>query len=244
MSDISQNIERVREQIGDAARAAGRSADDVALMLAAKYQPVSALLDAIAAKSCLFGHNLIPQLINAEEGLSAAGNPPHTTTVIGHVQSNKLTAAMHYASRIDTLDSLKLAKAINRRVLTNAEESSLGTHIDPYPVLIQVNSSGAPTQFGVDPANLLPLAEEIAKLPGIRVDGLMTIGAQGTPSEVARSFELTRIALDSLIEHGLVAGRELSMGMSGDLDIAIAQGATVVRIGTAIFGPRPVPVYR
>lgn len=239
MPDIAQNIAQVREQISDAARAAGRSADDVALMLAAKYQPVDALLAAIDADACLFGHNLIPQLIETEEGLSAAGNPAHTTTVIGHVQGNKLTAAMRYADRIDTVDSLKLAQAVNRRVLATAAENGSATNVDPYPILLQVNSSGASTQFGIEPAKLLNLAADIAKLPGVRVVGLMTIGAQGSPSDAARSFELTRELLDSLVSHGLVTGRVLSMGMSGDFETAIAQGSTIVRVGTIVFGPRP-----
>lgn len=249
--EIARNIARVRERMAEAEQRAGRPHGCVKLMLAAKYQPIENLLAALAAGERLFGQNMIQQLTAAEEALLAAysdgaaaaagvANISHTTTVIGHVQSNKLSAAMHYAQRIDTVDCLKTAQQINRRqeARISAGEAPAGT---PYPVLLQVNSSGAPTQFGCEPSSLLLLAQQISELEYVRIDGLMTIGAHTSDRpDIIRSFEVTR-ELGSRLQElpGCENACVLSMGMTHDLELAIEHGSTEIRIGTAIFGPRP-----
>lgn len=289
MGRIAENIAAVRTRIAASEERAGRSAGSVQLMLAAKYQPLDNLLQALAAGERFFGHNIVQQLKTAEEGLLAthlaalgsasathlASAPAsihgfsdratsdstlsdrtlsdldapdldlpaldfsHTTTVIGHVQSNKLSAAMHYAQRIDTVDSFTTAEQIERR--QKARIAAGGIADSTYPILLQVNSSGAPTQFGCEPEALIDIAERICELPHVRIDGLMTIGANtpDNPNEVIRSFELTRELGAQLQEiPGLENATTLSMGMSHDLELAIEHGSTEIRIGTAIFGAR------
>lgn len=239
MTDIAGNIEKVREQIAAAASQAGRPADDVKLMLAAKYQPLENITAAVAAGVKLFGHNIVQQLVTASEGLAAA-DITVTNTVIGPVQSNKMRQAMDHAARIDTVDSVKTATRIARR---QAARIAAGATDAPYPILLQVNSSGATTQSGCAPEKLLDIASEISELELVRIEGLMTIGANTSDvAAIHRSFQITRELGEQLRElPGLASATELSMGMTHDLAIAVAEGSTVVRVGTAIFGPRPQP---
>ncbi|MDR6939183.1 YggS family pyridoxal phosphate-dependent enzyme [Arcanobacterium hippocoleae] len=255
MIDIVGNIESVRARIAQAEAAAGREIGTVKLMLAAKYQPIENLITAMQAGARFFGHNLVPQLVAAECGLQQSAQNAlnfgigtsgsldfsHTTTVIGHVQSNKLRHAMQYAQRIDTVDTFKLAAQINRRQAARISAGEVTTQ-SQYPILLQVNSSGALTQHGCNPAQLLELAHQICKLPHVQIAGLMTIGANSAdPQLVAQSFacvhELSR-ELQQIPE--CANAKTLSMGMTGDLELAIAHGSTEVRIGTAIFGARPM----
>ncbi|MDP9800390.1 pyridoxal phosphate enzyme (YggS family) [Arcanobacterium wilhelmae] len=234
---IPDNISVVRERIAAAEAVAGRDTGSVVLQLAAKYQPVTALLEALEAGVTDFGHNMIQQLVEAETGLSDAHAPRHSTTVIGHVQSNKLATAMEYATRIDTVDSVKIAERIARRQGVRIAE---GTAKGPYSVLLQINASGAQSQFGIEPDTARAVAEKIAAISLVRVDGLMTIGAHTDDERaIARSFAATRALLEDMHSDGTVAGNVLSMGMTSDLEIAIAEGSTLVRVGTAVFGPRP-----
>ena len=232
---IAENIAQVQAQIALAAKRAQRNPAEVQLMLAAKYQPAENLRSAIAAGAKLFGHNLVQQLATAE---SEIVNLPHTTTMIGHVQSNKLTTAMQYASRIDTVDSLKTAERISRRqsARINAGEAS-----GAFPILLQVNSSGAPSQFGCTPNSLIELAKRILELPNLQIQGLMTIGAN-TPDRAAvvESFQITQELSAQLRElPSLSQADVLSMGMTADLELAVEHGSTLVRVGRAVFGQRP-----
>ncbi|MCI5825126.1 MAG: YggS family pyridoxal phosphate-dependent enzyme [Arcanobacterium sp.] len=253
MVDIAGNIAKVHERMEMAEERAGREAGSVKLMLAAKYQPIENLLAALKAGERLLGHNMIQQLKTAEEGLTAAqadgraaaagvADIAHTTTVIGHVQSNKLSQAMRYAQRIDTVDSLKTAQQIARRQQARIEAGEARPG-EAFPILLQVNSSGAPTQFGCEPNQLIEMAAEIARtLPLVSIRGLMTIGANEPDDSAAviRSFEITRqLGTQLRALPGLAHATELSMGMTHDLELAIEHGSTEIRIGTAIFGPRP-----
>lgn len=253
MIDIAGNIALVLERIAKAEEASlrtgtwGDEKPRTKLMLAAKHQPIENIRTAIAAGATLFGHNQVQQLVamvdelgESQGGLSDAQAdsdiPEIMTAVIGHIQSNKLSQAMQYAQRIDTVDSLRTARQIARRQQVRLDE---GLAVGPYPILLQVNSSGAPTQFGCEPGELIELAHQVSALEAVRIDGLMTIGAQGDEATVRESFRLTR----GLSEHmrkipGLENATELSMGMTGDLEIAVEEGSTLVRVGSAIFGPR------
>ncbi|MFC5369533.1 YggS family pyridoxal phosphate-dependent enzyme [Arcanobacterium bovis] len=237
--DIEGNICAVRNRIRAAALTAGRDPKEIKLMLAAKYQPAAHIMRALACGETLLGHNLVHQLEESERDLLALNAPPHTTTVIGHVQSNKLSTAMTYAQRIDTVDSLKYAQRINRR---QEARCATGEADAPYPILLQVNSSGATTQFGCEPDKLLELAQSVVSLPYVTVQGLMTIGANSPdPDAVATSFATTRKLLSEMNQiDGLENAGELSMGMTSDLELAVAHGSTLVRVGTAIFGARNV----
>ncbi|XCB29614.1 alanine racemase [Arcanobacterium hippocoleae] len=128
---------------------------------------------------------MVQQLQSAE---SEIADFPHTTTMIGHVQSNKLSAAMDFASRIDTVDSLKLAQRIARRQAARIQE---GKENAPYPILLQVNSSGSESQFGCEPTALIELANKIIDLPELKIEGVMTIGAHTPEREaIIRSLNL------------------------------------------------------
>ncbi|WP_270975162.1 YggS family pyridoxal phosphate-dependent enzyme [Trueperella sp.] len=234
---ISANIDSVRGRIARAEQSAGRAPGSVTLEVAAKHQPLANLVEAAACGVTTFGHNLVPQLVESAAGLADAGVRA-THTVIGPVQSNKLRAAMDHADRIDTVDSVKEAMRIARRQEARIEE---GIAEGPYPILIQVNSAGAHTQSGCAPAELIDIAGQICELGLIRIDGLMTIGAHTTDdAAIHTSFALTRELSEKMRElSGLEGAAELSMGMTHDLEIAVAEGSTMVRVGTAIFGPRP-----
>ncbi|MFC5280688.1 YggS family pyridoxal phosphate-dependent enzyme [Arcanobacterium canis] len=234
---IASKIAQVRHRINEAEQLAGRQPGDVVLQLAAKYQPLSAIIEALEAGVCDFGQNIVSQLVDTEIGLAKHGAPAHSTTVIGHVQSNKLARAMDYASRIDTVDSLQMATRIARR---QSARINAGYASGPFSVLIQVNSASASSQYGVRPDHARMLAEQIADLDLLRLEGLMTIGAHtDNEADIRRSFALTRALLDSMTADGTVQGHVLSMGMTHDLELAIAEGSTLVRVGTAVFGPRP-----
>ncbi len=236
---ITDNIVKIRERIAQAEEAAGREPGSVTLMLAAKHQSVENLLEATSAGATIFGHNQVQQLQTLRAGLAEAGVTT-TNAVIGPVQSNKLRAALDNADRIDTVDSLKTAKRIARRQEMRIAD---GIADGPYPVLIQVNSSGSDTQNGCSPDALIELAEQMSELEFVRIEGLMTIGAHtDDEAKIHESFALTR-SLSEKMRHidGLDNATELSMGMTGDMEIAIAEGSTLVRVGTAIFGERPRP---
>ncbi len=235
MVNIIENLARVKAQIQAGAIRADRNPNDVKLMLAVKYQPAENIISVLEAGENLLGHNLVPQLLAAEPHIAQY---PHYTTMIGHVQSNKLSAAMEQANRIDTVDSLKMAERINRR---QQERIANGVATMPYPILLQVNSSGASTQFGCEPNHLIELAQAINALPYVQIQGLMTIGANSADEQkICDSFTITRnLSLQMQQISGLEMAKELSMGMTGDMELAIAQGSTTLRVGTAIFGARP-----
>lgn len=235
--EIAGRFARLQEQVRGAEAAAGRSQESVQIELAAKYQAPERVLAALQAGSTLLGHNIIQQLEASETALAAAAAPAHRTHVIGHVQNNKAAKALRYSQCIETVDSLKLATRLDR---LRGEHIQPWGEQQPFDIMIQVNSSGAQSQYGRNPEQVLDLAGRIAELPHLRIIGLMTIGAHtDETSEIARSFQIVRELRDELQASGIASATELSMGMTHDMDIAIAEGSTIVRVGTAVFGPRP-----
>ncbi|MDK8512275.1 YggS family pyridoxal phosphate-dependent enzyme [Actinotignum sanguinis] len=261
--EIPDRINLVRDALRGAEEAAGIPLGTARLQIVVKHQSITAIHAALAAGSRLMGQNFIQQLQDVETQLAtpstgagpsarlihdasawegsgitpaSAGNPPHWTHVIGHVQSNKAGRALELADCIETVDSLKLAQRLNRLQGRLREE---GHAHGPFSIYVQVNSSGAASQYGVEPHQVEELVGKIAELPHLRVDGLMTIGANTTDErKIAHSFALVRELRDKLQrEHPSV--QELSMGMTHDMSIAVAEGSTQVRVGSAIFGPRP-----
>jgi pyridoxal phosphate enzyme (YggS family) len=154
--------------------------------------------------------------------------------VIGPLQSNKVNAALRWASCVQSVDSSALAERLDRRC------TDLDRTLD---VLVQVNVSGEPTKSGVSPADAPTLVAAVAALPRLRLRGFMTVGARSADERVVRAgYTLLRDLRDSTVGSGLPGtgeAVELSMGMSGDLEAAVAEGATIVRVGTAVFGARP-----
>lgn len=237
VEEIAGRFARLQEQVRGAEAAAGRSQESVQIELAAKYQAPERVLAALQAGGTLLGHNIIQQLEASETALAAAAAPAHRTHVIGHVQNNKAAKALRYSQCIETVDSLNLATRLDR---LRGEHIQPWGEQQPFDIMIQVNSSGAQSQYGRNPEQVLDLAGRIAELPHLRIIGLMTIGAHtDETSEIARSFQIVRELRDELQASGIASATELSMGMTHDMDIAIAEGSTIVRVGTAVFGPRP-----
>jgi pyridoxal phosphate enzyme (YggS family) len=230
---VRANVERVRERIARAATDAGRDPASVRLLVATKTQPAEAVLAAVAAGVDLVGENRVQELVAKAPALhDAVATGRLRTHLIGHLQSNKVNAVVGLASCVESVDSLALARRLSRRAET------VDADLD---VMVQVNVSGEESKSGIAPDDAVDLALAVAALPRIHLTGFMTIGARTTDdTTVRRGFACLRDLRDDV--RGRVSGtsgaRELSMGMSGDLELAVAEGATIVRVGTAIFGDR------
>ena len=215
---IKENIKKILEELP-----AG-----VQLVAAAKTRSVAEILDAIQAGLTIIGHNYVQE---AERAFEAIG-PKAKWHMIGHLQSNKAKKAVRIFDMIETVDSLKLAKAIDK-ACRNINKS--------MPVLIEINSGEEPQKAGVMPADAVSLVKEIAELENVRIMGLMTMGPfSGDPEDARPYFQKTR-QLFKDIEQANLPGIEmkyLSMGMSNSYRVALEEGANLVRIGTRIFGER------
>lgn len=220
----------VTARIEDAARAAGREAGDVQLLPVSKTHPSAALRQAwLAGASRLgsFGENRVQEALAKSRDLA---DLPVRWSVIGHLQTNKVKDLVTFASELQSLDSLHLAQALDRRL------QAAGRGLDVY---VQVNSSGEASKTGLPPEEVLAFLAGLRACSSLRVRGLMTIAAHTTDTEeVRRCFRLTRELRDQALQDGTVGEGLLSMGMSGDLELAVAEGSTCVRVGTAIFGAR------
>ena len=226
---ISDNINAIRERVSRACRAAGRSPSEVTLVAVAKTFPVAAVREAAEAGAVDVGENYVQELLAKRRELSAAGIRWH---FIGHLQSNKVKDIAGWIHMIHALDSPGLAREIDRRA------GSAGRTIE---CLIEVNTTGEQTKFGAAPADVVPLVRSLASCEHIVVAGLMTIGPFLPEAEGSRPmFRRLRELRDEIAggHQANVTMRHLSMGMTGDFEVAIEEGATLIRIGTAIFGPR------
>lgn len=226
---MREKFARLRSQIDEFAAAAGRT-DHVDVLLAAKTQPAAVIREAITAGGTLLGQNRAQELAATEPELT---DLEHDTHFIGMLQSNKVNQVLRYASCVQTVHTVRLVERLARAAETQ------GRTLD---VFIQANTSGEDSKSGVAPAEARDLAAHIGALPALRLRGFMTIGANSPDVGVVRaSYEaLAQIRDDVLAagETGTESARELSMGMSQDLPIAIAAGATMVRVGSAFFGSR------
>lgn len=231
VSDLGERIADVRRRVADAATHAGRSPSDVRVLLATKTLPDDVVRAAVLAGGALIGENRVQELV-AHAGAVADLRPE--VHLIGHLQSNKVTAAVHperpFVSCVESVDGLALAERLSRRC------ADLGRDLD---VMVQVNVSGEATKSGVAPQVAADLAAQVAALPRLRLTGFMTIGLNSPDAAaVAAGYARLRQVRDVVVRD-LPGARELSMGMSGDLELAVAEGATIVRVGTAVFGARP-----
>ena len=232
---VAENLARVREQIENAARRAGRNPNEITLVAVSKTFPVASVLEAFAAGARDIGENRVEEAsekiptVNAQVG--AAKIRWH---LIGHLQRRKTRDAVQLFDVIQSVDTLKLAEAIHR---------AAGEQKKQMPLLLQVNVGNDPNKFGFDlnaRSAFLQDVEKIMALENVRVEGLMTIGPLVATAEQARPFfRDLRILRDELNQKFSQAKwNELSMGMTDDYAVAIEEGASIVRIGRAIFGQR------
>jgi pyridoxal phosphate enzyme (YggS family) len=229
MDQIKHNLEEIRQRLKDAAVRAGRDPREVRLVAVTKTVGTERLKEAVAAGQNLFGENYVQE---ARAKIAALG-PGLIWHFIGHLQSNKARPAVELFDLIHSVDRLSLAQAIEQAA------ARLGKVQD---ILLQVNLAGEETKSGAAPENVQSLLEDISRMPHLRVLGLMTMPPWfDDPERVRPYFRALRDLRDRLRGFHVVAGDlpELSMGMTGDFEAAVSEGATLVRIGTAIFGQRP-----
>lgn len=221
MRSIHDNLQAVRERIRRAAEAAGRDPGSVTLLAVSKTHPAPLIEQALAAGQRAFGENYVQEALEKIDALGGRGAEWH---LIGPLQSNKTGQV---AARFDWVQSVDSEKVARR--LSGQRPGSL----PPLNVLIQVNVSGEATKSGVAPDTVLALSKEMHRMPRLRLRGLMAIPEPGAEPERYRDL---RALYDKL--KGAFGFDTLSIGMSDDLETAIAEGSTMVRIGTAIFGAR------
>jgi PLP dependent protein len=237
LTDIAAARGEVLGRIGEAAARAGRDPAAVEIVAVTKTVPVERIREAVAAGFRSFGENRVQERAAKAAELDtaasyAAGEAPRWH-LVGPLQSNKARAALEIFDVIQTVDSLELARRLDRL----ASEIRPGR---PYPVLLQVNVDADATKSGFEPADLERDLPEIVDLPALSVMGLMTVGRLVEAAEAARpTFIALRALSERLRARDDRLGPALSMGMSGDYALAVEEGATLVRIGSAIFGARP-----
>ena len=224
---IAENLAHLHEQITEACRRSNRPENDVALMAVSKVHPVEAILEAYAAGQRLFGENRVQEFQEKAPHLNDLTEPEFH--LIGPLQSNKTTKAAELFDAIDAVDSLKIAQRLN----TTA--TAIGKTL---PVLIEVKLSHEESKHGLAPEELPTLLAALEELESIKAVGLMTVPPWSEEAEPARPYfrELRRLRDESAVRFPRVT--QLSMGMSNDFTVAIEEGSTCVRLGTAIFGWR------
>ena len=227
MATIAEGLQAVAERIRRAAEASGRAASSVRLVAVSKTFPPGAIRAACAAGQRAFGENYVQEAVEKMGQLADLDIEWH---YIGPIQSNKTAAIARHFDWVHGIDRENIA-----RRLADARPPQR----EPLQVCVQVNVGGETSKSGVSPVAAAALAHAVAKLPGVRLRGLMTIPRPSeSAAETRDQFRRLRELWDDLRSEGLELDT-LSMGMSDDLELAIAEGATLVRVGTAIFGPRP-----
>jgi hypothetical protein len=221
-----RQADAVREKIAAACRQAGRDPSAVRLLAVTKTLPPAAVEYAARYGLEAVGENRVQEAVGKQAQCTAAIR----WELIGHLQSNKAALAAAHFDRVQSVDNVKLLTLLDR---------AAGERGHRLPVLLQINAGHDPAKFGAEPADASRLLEAALALPHLQVDGLMTIAPLSEDPAVARrTFAALRQLRDELTARTGAPLRELSMGMTGDLDIAVAEGSTLVRIGTALFGTR------
>ncbi len=231
---MAVKLQEIQERIAQAARAAGRSEKEITLLAATKTQDAATVREAIACGVKTVGENRVQELTEKLAQNAYEGAELH---FIGHLQTNKVRQVAGQVALIHSVDSLRLAQEISRAMQHLAQENGIPRTQD---VLIEVNIGGELSKGGVEPEGLKALLNDAAQLPAIRIAGLMCIPPRAeSPNEARRYFARMKALFDRTAPY-LSDGtpRVLSMGMSGDYAEAILEGATLVRVGTALFGPR------
>jgi PLP dependent protein len=226
---IADRVAAVRERIARAAERASRPRGEVTLVAVSKTHAEDAVRAAFAAGVRDFGENRLQEAepkVAATADLAALGLRWH---LVGHLQSNKARRAAALFGVVQSLDSLELGRRLARIGADTAR---------PVHALVQVDLAGEETKFGLPEAELLSTLEALRRSEGLRIEGLMVLPPYLAPEEARPYFRRLRSLRDRAEAAGTLAGRELSMGMSHDFEAAVEEGATIVRVGTAIFGER------
>lgn len=229
---IREKVSRVRERIARAAARAGRNAGDIRLLPVTKTVPAERMRAAFDAGLAAFGENKVQEARTKAEALADLAIE---WSIIGHLQTNKARYVARFAAEVQSLDSVKVAEALDRRLDKENRE---------LDVFVQVNTSGEASKYGLPPDEVQAFLRKLPAFTALRVRGLMTLAVFSDDAARVRACFRRLRALRERLQQDAPAGirlDELSMGMSGDFELAIEEGATVVRVGQAIFGPRPLP---
>lgn len=236
-SDIAQSWQRVVARVSAACEAAERPASDVTILAAVKTRSVEEILAALNAGCTVIGQNRAQELSTVAPELAEQWTGPLETHFIGGLQTNKVNQVLRWADTVQSVDRPDLAERLSRAAVRRIDDGG-----SPLGVYVQVNASGESSKGGVVPAEAVTFARQVAGMDGLSLRGFMTIGANSDdPDVVAASLAILPRLREELVGAGGgdVAGAvELSMGMTGDLEAAIAAGSTMVRVGSAIFGQR------
>lgn len=230
MGTVADNLSAVKERIAKAAARVGRDPEGITLVAVTKTMPVQRIREAIDAGQQVFGENRVQE---AQAKIALLGREVRWH-LIGHLQRNKAKFVCDLFDLIESVDSLPLAQEINRRA---------AQHGLVMPILIQVNIGDETTKSGVAASEALALIRQVALLPHVAIRGLMCVPPAVEMAEHARAYFVALRTLAEQVARERIpstAMAELSMGMSHDFEVAIEEGATMVRVGSAIFGPRPV----
>ena len=228
MSQIAQNLCAIREQVAQAARRSGRKPEDVLLLAVSKTKPVSAVQEAIACGQHAFGENKVQEIMDKYDAVG----PEASWHLIGHLQTNKVKYIVDKVAMIHSVESVKLAEEIEKRA------AAKNICVD---ILVEINIAAEESKFGIQPKDTESFLRQIALFPHIRIRGLMTVAPFVLDAEQNRVYfrQMRQLLVDMNAKKiDNVNMDTLSMGMSGDFQVAIEEGATIVRVGTSIFGER------
>ena len=225
-TSVSDNLVQVRKRIALASQAVGRSPEAVKLLAVSKTMPAQAVREAYAAGQLAFGENYIQEGVDK---IASLADLPLEWHCIGPIQSNKTKLVAENFAWVHSIDRLKIAERLS------AQRPS---HLSPLQVCLQVNVDGGSNKSGVAPEELLALAQAVAKLPHLQLRGIMTIPEPAETEAEARAVHHQAKTLFDNLNHAGLKLDTLSMGMTSDLEAAVAEGSTCVRVGTAIFGAR------
>lgn len=226
MTTVASNLQTVKDRIARVAQSIGRQSDEITLLAASKTNPADALREAWVAGQTIFGENYLQEALAK---MPALVDLPIEWHFIGPIQSNKTRRIAENFAWVHSVDRAKVADRLSK----DRPES-----LPPLQICLQVNVSGEDSKSGVEPGELAALAAHVVNLPHLKLRGLMAVPELTTATALQRSqFHLLRELFEQLKQDGYELDT-LSMGMSEDMDIALAEGATMVRVGTAIFGPR------
>ncbi len=232
MKTIAERIADIQAKLAEACQRAGRLPEEITVLAATKTRTVPEIIEAVAAGITHVGENYVQELVAKKEQVAAAGYPDIGWHAIGHLQRNKVRFLVPFCTLIHSVDSLRLAQEIEKRA----------ARVDRVqPVLLEVNISGEASKFGGAPAQVVERATQLTELAHVELQGLMTMAPYSDDPEASRPhFQVLRHLAEELVESGLPAAamRHLSMGMSGDYEVAVEEGATIIRLGTVLFGPR------
>ncbi len=226
---IAENVENICERIRNTCAKVGRNPNDVLFVAVSKTFSSDKVAQAVRSGVYDIGENFVQELTKKRNQLN---DPRIRWHFVGHLQTNKMKYIAKFIHLIHSVENLRVAEEINKRAIAE------GRTID---VLIEVNTSGEATKYGIEPAKTLEFVKSASQFPNVRVKGLMTIGPfLPNPEQSRPAFRLLRELKEKILSEGIehVEMQHLSMGMTNDFEVAVEEGSTIVRLGTAIFGPR------